>query len=201
MTASNAGGVSGASNSLAVTPSATAPVVLVGVVSRKLHGAAGAFEIPIDQSAAIAGNVTVEPRVIGAGHTLVFQFNSPITNAGSVTMTDSASNAVGSASTALGAFGEVVVTATGVADNKRVTITLGNINGIAALNASVSVGFLVGDVNNTRSVNASDISGIKSRSGLATDASNFRFDINASGAINASDISTVKARSGLTLIP
>ena len=63
------------------------------------------------------------------------------------------------------------------------------------------MGFLVGDVNNTRSVNSSDISAVKARSGQTTSALNFMFDVNASGAINSSDISAVKARSGLVLPP
>ena len=67
------------------------------------------------------------------------------------------------------------------------------------LNPSVSLGFLVGDVNNSRSVNSSDISSVKARSGQTTDATNFKFDVNSSGAINSSDISAVKARSGLVL--
>ena len=83
-----------------------------------------------------------------------------------------------------------------LADNKRVTVAL---SGMAVIVPPVSPGFLVGDVNNTRSVNASDISAVKARSGQVTSAANFRFDVNASGAINASDISAVKARSGLAL--
>ena len=78
-------------------------------------------------------------------------------------------------------------------------ITLAEVNG-AVSPPPVSIGFLVGDVNNTRSVNSSDISGVKARSGQSTSAANFRFDLNASGAVNSSDISAVKARSGQTLL-
>ena len=83
-------------------------------------------------------------------------------------------------------------------DNTRGTISLNGVNGTMPTFA-VSLGFLVGDANNTRSVNASDISGVKARSGQATSIGNFRFDVNVSGAINSSDISAVKARSGLAL--
>ena len=61
------------------------------------------------------------------------------------------------------------------------------------------LGFLVGDINNSGSVNSSDISGVQARSDQSVDATNFKYDVNVSGAINSSDISAVKARSGLVL--
>ena len=67
------------------------------------------------------------------------------------------------------------------------------------MNATASLGFLVGDVNNSRSVTATDILQVKGRSGQVTDATNFKFDLNASGSITASDILAVKGRSGLVL--
>ena len=95
---------------------------------------------------------------------------------------------------------DVLVTLTNVPDNQRVTVTLSGVNG--SINPPpAAIGFLVGDVNNTRSVNSSDISSVKARSGQATTALNFKFDVNATGAVNSSDISAVKARSGLTLPP
>ena len=64
---------------------------------------------------------------------------------------------------------------------------------------TVSMGFLIGDVNSSGSVNSSDITAVKARSGQVTDATNFRFDLDASGAVGSSDISMVKARSGWML--
>ena len=61
------------------------------------------------------------------------------------------------------------------------------------------VGFLVGDVTNNHAVNAADISAVKSRVGLTTDSTNFRFDLNASGTISSADVTDVKARSGLVM--
>ena len=92
------------------------------------------------------------------------------------------------------------MTLTGIADNRRVGITLNGVTGpVDSTDATASIGFLVGDINNTRSVNSSDISGVKARSGQITTGTNFKFDVNASGAVNSSDLSAVKARSGLTL--
>ena len=145
-------------------------------------------------TALIAPNVTVEPRIIDTGHSIVFQFNGPVALPGNASVSP-----VGAASaTAVG--NEVIVTLTGVPDNRRVTVSLTGIDGGAA-SAQASVGFAVGDANNTQSVNASDISGVKARSGQTTSAANFKFDANISGAINASDISAVKARSGSVLPP
>lgn len=186
-------GTSAASATVTVTPSA---LVLTGVVSRKTHTGVGAFDIIVDSSLPITGPISVEPRVIGAGHTVHFQFSSAINNAGTLSVLDAASLPIGATNGISG--NDVIVTIPALADNKRITISLTGVNGILNPPAA-SIGFLVGDVDNTRSVNSSDISAVKARSGQTTTALNFRFDVNASGTVNSSDISAVKARSGLTL--
>ena len=85
-------------------------------------------------------------------------------------------------------------------DNQRVKITLTGVTGpVDSTNASTSIGFLIGDVNSSRSVNASDVSGVKAHFGQTTNLSNFWFDLNGSGDINLFDVSAVKARAGLVL--
>lgn len=175
------------------------PVSLLAVQSRMTHGTAGTFDLLIDKAIPISGAVTVEPRNNGGAHTIVFQFDGPVTSVGGVTSQNVNSIGVGTASFAI-AGNDVLVTLTGLSDNQRLTVALSNVN-VAGANASASMGFLQGDVNNSGSVNSSDISGVKSRAGQTADATNFKFDVNASGAINSSDISSVKARSGLTLGP
>ncbi len=179
-----------------LNPGVPSMLNLISVLSRKVHGASGTFDLPIDIAQIISGPVTVEPRVIGAGHSIVFQFDNAISVPGAVSSVDAAAAPVGSAS-ASAAGNEVIVTLTGVPDNRRLTISLTGVNGL--VNATAAMGFLVGDINNSRSVNATDISGIKARSGQTATASSFRFDLNASGGINATDIAAVKARSGLVL--
>ena len=173
------------------------PITLSAVKSRKNHGAAGDFDLLLDTTILIiSGAVTVESRSNGASHLIVFQFTNPITATGvAAAVNGSGAPITIGAVTFLG--NDVSVTLTGVAENSRATVSLVGVNGI--LNPSVSLGFLIGDVNNTRSVNSSDISSVKARSGQTTDLTNFKFDVNASGAINSSDISAVKARSGLVL--
>ncbi|MCA2997340.1 MAG: hypothetical protein ING75_01940 [Rhodocyclaceae bacterium] len=175
-------------------------IALNAVQSRKTHGAAGTFDLAIDTTPLIGGAITVEPRVIGAGHQIVFQFNQAVTSIGSATAIDINSNAIGSASAVINSLNnaEVIVTLTGVADVSRVTVSLNSVVGAQAgtMNATASLGFLVGDVNNSRSVNSSDINGIKNRAGQALDTSNFKFDLNASGGINTTDINSAKSRAG-----
>lgn len=185
---------------LAICASSAFALSLTGVQSRKTHTAGPAtFDLPVDTTQPMSGAITVESRVIGAGHSIVFQFDGPIVSAGTLTVVDDAIMPVAGASASIDG-NDIVVTLVGLPDNKRVTLTLANVNG-TGLEVSASIGFLVGDVNGTRSVNSSDISSVKARSGLSTDASNYRFDLNTSGAINSSDISSVKARSGLTMPP
>ena len=174
---------------------------LISVFSRKIHGAAGAMDMPIDIAQAISGGVTVEPRVIGSGHSIFFRFDAAIATAGVLEVVDGA-NALVSASAAPSGT-DVVVSIPALADNRRVTISLTGVASASGLlnPPPVSMGFLVGDVNNTRSVNSSDISGVKARSGQTATAMNFKFDVNATGAISAADISAVKARSGQVLTP
>jgi hypothetical protein len=171
---------------------------LLSVVSQKIHGSA-TYKLTIDHHQAITGAVTVEPRAIGGGHTLVFHFDSTV---GSVTPAATALNnmiSVGTATAAVDPNGDVVVTLTNVADNKRLTVTINGLNGSGT--ATASMGFLVGDVNNDRVVSSKDVSAMKARTGQTTDISNFVFDLNATGVINASDVSGVKARANSVPLP
>ncbi len=190
VTATNAIGTSTPSGSLMVTPVPGAALALAAVFSRKNHPGLGDQDIPIDTNQSIGQLVTVEPRTIGAGHRIVFRFNNTVT---SVAMSASTVGNVSHAFTG----NEVTVTLTGVPDNQRATVSLGGVNG--ALNPSASIGFLVGDVSNSRSVVANDVAAVKARNGQTANAGNFRYDLNVSGGINNLDVSAVKARSGMVL--
>ena len=170
--------------------SSLASLALLAVQSRKTHGIAGTFDLPI--IALVAPNITVEPRIIDTGHRIVFQFDGQITVPGSASVVPMGSATVSASGS------EVTVLLTAIPENQRVTVTLSGVNG-GATSVQAAIGFSVGDANNTQSVNSSDISSVKARSGQTTTAANFKFDVNISGAINSSDISAVKARSGLTL--
>lgn len=192
--ATNSAGEGPVSNALTVTPIAPTPT-LVAVLSRKTHVGVGDFDLPLNRTAALNGAVSVEPRG-GATQRIVFRFDIPLSSPGSAT---ASSGTVSQVAVGVGAQNnEVVVTLTSISDLQRATISLTNVNG-AGTNAAVSLGFLLGDVNGTRTIDATDLAAIKARTGQPVDAGNFWFDLNLSGGVTASEVSAVKARSGRTL--
>ncbi|MBL0125050.1 MAG: hypothetical protein IPP88_20850 [Betaproteobacteria bacterium] len=169
---------------------------LIAVQSRKVHAAVGTYDIKVDTTKSISGAITVDPRAIGSGHRIVFQFDGPAITPASVTVVDPQGATIG-ANTISVLGTEVSVDLTGIPDNSRVTVSLRD--GAASVYASASLGFLRGDVNNNRAVDSNDVSAVKVRSGLAASTTNVRFDVGTSGAINASDIAAVKSRIGNAL--
>lgn len=170
---------------------------LLSVVSQKIHGAT-TYKLTIDHNQVITGPVTVEPRAIGTGHSLVFHFDSTVTSVNAAATALNNAISMGNASAAV-VGGDVVVTLTNVGDNKRLTVTINGLNGSGT--ASASMGFLVGDVNNDRVVSSKDISAGKARAGQATNNANFVFDLNATGVVTASDVAAVKARATSVPLP
>ena len=204
--ASNAAGTSAPSMAASVAPGVM-PLALIGVKSRKTHGIAGTFDIPIDRLVSLGGNVTVESR-LGPTHSIILDFNGPVNAPGNPTATDSGGLPVGimSGATLVRAVGigtwtalccSVNVLVTDAGDSRRVNLSLAGVNG--NVNTSVAMGFLVGDANSTGAVNAADVSGLKTRSGQTATTANFRADVNTSGKIDSGDITIVKAHSGQTL--
>ncbi len=191
----NSAGTGSSSGNVSVTPSASESLVFTAAMTRKTHGNAGIFNFPIDLAQqSPMGPVSVEPRNIGAGHVVAFQFNSPIASTGTVIATDYLGANVGSRS-AVVSGNEVIVTLTDIPDGSRVHVLLTDVNS-SGINASAWIAFLLGDANSSRAVNSADISAVKAHTGQATTVTSFKFDLDASGSINAADLSIVKSRSG-----
>ena len=174
------------------------------VVSRKTHGAAGVFDLPIDTSQSIGGaSVTVEPRAIGAGHVIVFTFNTAIAGVGNgsagIATVQTAAAASAGIATAVVVGNTVEVTLTGVVDTQRLNVSLSNVanTGVSAI---VPIAFLLGDVNGTNGsylVTGTDVNLVKSGAALASTiptATNFKLDVNADGNISGTDVNVVKGR-------
>lgn len=196
VTAVNSAGTGASSATASGTPSAAEPLALLRVASRKTHGSAGSFDWRIDNTAPIGGAVTVEPRLAGPAHRIVFRFNQSISAPGAATVTDAGSATIGSATVTANGF-EVIVTLSDIADNRRANISLAGVNG--SLNASAALGFLAGDINKNLRVTAADIAAMKTRLGQTVSEANFHFDLDASGTVSSADLSAMKLRAGRTL--
>ena len=159
---------------------AAAPV-LASAVSRRVHGAAGTFDLPLPLTPTAPAT---EPRQ-GPSQTVVLTFDKAITDA-TVAVTE------GVASAAAPTFNgnDVVVGLTGVNNQQYVTISLTGVassDGGAGGSGAVRVGFLVGDVNQSRVVSIADLGLVNAQLAQPVTAANFLKDVNASGAISVAD--------------
>jgi hypothetical protein len=158
------------------------PATLASAVSRKVHGAAGTFNLPL--VLAPVTNPTTEPRQ-GPTQTIVFTFNKAIT-AAAVAVTE------GTATAAAPTFSgnTVSVVLTGVTNAQYVTVALSNVassDGGTGGTGSVRIGFLAGDVNQNRTVTVADLTLLNAQLAQTVTASNYLSDINASGTLTTAD--------------
>ena len=169
-------------------------VQLSSVVSRKVHGSAGIFDInlPLTGTRGIECRAPGHTGTTGVDYKLVFTFATPVANCG----TPSSGVVVRGPNQ-----DQCSVNLTGVANAQNITITLtGVLNATGATgNVSIKMGVLTGDTNADGFVNSADISQTKARSGQAVGSSNFRSDLNTDGFLNSADISLVKSKSGTAL--
>jgi subtilisin family serine protease len=168
-------------------------LLLTGAVSRKAHGAAGTFDIPMP----VTGEPAVECRSSGGNHTIVFTFDNNMASGNA-----SVTSGVGSVSGSPTFSGNTMtVNLTGVADAQKITVTLSGVTDTSTPaqvlpNTAVSLNILAGDTSGNKTVNSTDVSQTKLQSGVPVTAANFREDVVVSGSINATDVSLVKSHSG-----
>ena len=171
-----------------------AALQLTAAVSRKTHGGAGDFDIPLP----LSGNPGVECRSSGMAHTLLFSFTNPIVS-GSASISAGTGSVSGSPTFS---GNTMTVNLTGVTDVQQITVSLSNVTDSFAQQlpaTPVSMIVLAGDTNGSRSVSAADVSQTKAQAGAPVTSANFRQDVTPTGSISAADISLVKSRSGATL--
>jgi hypothetical protein len=154
---------------------------LLGAASRKVHGAADTFNLPL---ALVPTNPTTEPRQ-GPVQAIVFTFDKAIASANSAITEGIATSGVPTFS-----GNEVIVGLTGVSDKQYVTVSLTNVagtDGSTGSSGSVRVGFLTGDVNQNRAVAVSDLGLVNAQLALPVTAANFLKDVNATGTLTVAD--------------
>jgi subtilisin family serine protease len=166
-------------------------LLLESAASRKVHGAAGTFDIDLP----LNGEPGVECRSTEGNHILLFTFDNNVVS-GNATV----SSGVGTVSGSPTFAGHIMtVNLTGVANGQTLTITLSDVTDEFSQilpDTLVAIRFVAGDVNRNGTVNGTDVALTKSRIGEPLTAVNFESDVNVNGTINGSDLAIVKANLG-----
>jgi N-acetylneuraminic acid mutarotase len=191
------GGIDGSSyyNQVQISNVACAPAI-ASAVSRKTHGTAGAFNIPLP----LTGAAGVESRrgtgATTSDHTIVISFEHAVSITG-LTLNSSAGSPLASA---MLNGSTLTISLSSVADAQRIVVNLLSVSdGTNSGDIALPIDFLIGDVNGDRVVNSGDALQTRSRSGQATDATNFRADVTVDGNVNSGDVIVVRNRSGNSL--
>jgi hypothetical protein len=172
---------------------------LLSVVSRKIHGTAGTFDINLPQPPATRGVECRSPGATGTpgvDYKLVFTFSGLVTSCGTAS--------TGSLSPGPNP-NQCTVNLTGVPNAQYTTVTLAGVTVPTACppfagNVSGTMGVLLGDVNASARVDSGDVSLVRQQTLQPITGSNFREDINASGRIDSGDVSIARQQT-LTSLP
>jgi hypothetical protein len=170
------------------------------VESRKTHGTAGTFDIPLP----LSGTPSVECRTGGPtdAHTIIYTLDRNVKADAAGTPTVTQGTATLGTPTVGPLPNQITLPLTNVTNAQRLIVTL---NGVQDLSGTVldnlvaRMNVLLGDTTGNGAVNSSDISQTQSQSGQAVTSSNFREDVTVNGSINSSDISFVQSKSGTAL--
>ncbi|MBI5396119.1 MAG: DNRLRE domain-containing protein, partial [Verrucomicrobia bacterium] len=170
-----------------------APPVLLAAASRKTHGAAGTFDVPLTLDP--AANPTVEPRV-GGPNTLVLTFSKNIVAADGTLSANEFTLTNATFSAASVSASNLTLNLAGIPDQSRVTVVLNGLTdpyGVALAGANaVVIRALYGDVNQSGSVSVGDMQAVKNKLLQVLSSANFLCDVNCSGSITVGDMQVVK---------
>ena len=143
-------------------------LLLTGAVSRKTHGAAGTFDIPLP----LNGDPGVECRGTDGNYMLVFTFDNNLMS-GNAIVTSGTGSVAGSPTFSANTM---TVNLTGVTNAQKISVKLTGVTDTQAQTLAdtiVSMNVLSGDSTGNKSVNASDVSQIKAQSGASGDGDKF----------------------------
>lgn len=176
-------------------------VTLTNVFSRKTHGGAGDFDVPMP----VAGTPGIECRTGGASgdYTLIFKFLNPITNVDAAKVTSGTGQVSGGGIDNTDAH-NYIVTLTGVANAQTINVALSNVSDSAnnfSLSVSAPMSVLFCDVNAAAGVTGGDVNDCKAQVGVDLSINNFRDDVNLTGFVSGSDVNAIKAQVGAMLPP
>jgi hypothetical protein len=171
------------------------PTPLLSVVSRKVHGSAGTFDInlPLTGPRGVECRSPGQTGTPGVDYKLVFSFSAPVTSCGTAS-TGSVSNGPNP--------NQCTVNLTGVPNAQYLTVTLTGLNVLSSCagpftgNVSGTMGLLIGDVSANGVVTNTDVGAVKAQVDPTTPVSqaNFRNDVSANGFVTNTDVGTTKAQ-------
>jgi hypothetical protein len=176
----------------------------ISVVSRKTHGTAGTFDVPLP----LTGTSGIECRTGGTtgDHQLILTFPTSVTiNGAPQAQVTTGTGQIGTAGSSNGGVvnitgGVVTIPLTNVSNAQKIAVTLfGVSDGNNTNDVIIPMGVLAGDTTANGSVNSSDIAQTQSQSGQTVTSSNFREDVTVNGSINSSDVAFVQSKSGTAL--
>jgi hypothetical protein len=178
------------------------PPTLMTVLSRKVHGNAGVFDLTLFDAGALCGTGPcprqVEPRSGGANgsHVIVFHFSNPVLSCGAAT------SSAGTASSDPASGGnDCIVDLAGVPNAQYTTVTLNGVvdNQGNQGNVPVTFGALLGDVNDNGLVDGNDVSEVQGQTRQPVISANFRDDVNVTGNIDGNDVSITQGQTRTSL--
>ena len=169
-------------------------LALTSAVSRKTHGSAGTFDVPLP----LTGEPGVECRSTGGKFTFVFTLSSNVVS-GSAAVTSGTGSVQGSL---IFSGNTMTVNLRGVTDVQKITLTLSDVTsstGQVLPDTAVSANMLISDTTGDKTVSNSDVTQTRGQVGMPVTASNFREDVNITGTITSADVSLVRSDVGHTL--
>jgi RHS repeat-associated protein len=175
-----------------VAPTPLPSIGLPSVVSRKMQGSAGSFDIPLP----LAGDSGIESRSGGENneYSLVATFSQAVSLDGAKVISGTGEIVDVSSTGTLSGGTEVLITLANVSDAQVLSILLvGVTDDEDSADITIPMRVLVGDVNGAGTVSGDELSRVESQAGSLIDAGNFRCDVDANGIIDEADAEAVKA--------
>lgn len=169
-------------------------LTMLSAVSRKTHGSAGTFDIPLSLGLLFT-NVTIEPR-IGGPTTIVFTFSHNISTKGSTLSSTNFAISNATYSNAVISTNTLTLNLTDVIDRSQVLVFLRGITDACGSDLTdtdyVAIRARWGNVNQDGQVTLGDMQVVKHSIGRPITAANFLCDINLDGSITIDDTQAVK---------
>ncbi len=167
-------------------------------VSRKTHGTAGTFDVPLP----LIGAVGIEDRngpIIG-DHQVVITFQSAPVTVTSVGVTPGQTATASVAGSSISG-NQVTVNLTSVSNAQVLTVNLFGVGANGGVgDVSIPMGILFGDVNSTGRTDSGDVTVARQLSVNIPTSDNFRADVNTSGRIDAGDVTGIR-QATVTALP